>query len=319
MSAVSIMSHDSVQLVPKTSFEGSKLTFDFPAFQIGVAEYDEGPTGCTVFHFPKGVTTAVDERGGSVGAAETNYGFHHAICFAGGSLFGLEAISGVRAELLAIHQYKIGWETIPLVGGAIIWDWQGRNNAIYPDKALGRAALKSVVSGSFPLGKRGAGRSASVGKWLPSPYEGESCGQGAAFFESGPTKVLVFSVVNALGAINNRMGEVVRGHYNPKTGERLRYDAYNSLDKLAQSGHQPSRGNTTLTLVVTNQKTQILRQLARQVHASMARAIQPFHTNLDGDILFAASTNEIENPKIDDFMLAHVASELAWDAVLHSF
>ena len=70
-----------------TTFDGPTLEFNFPDMTVGIAEYEEGPTGCTVFHFPKGVSTAVDIRGGSVGAIETGYGWYHAICFAGGSLF----------------------------------------------------------------------------------------------------------------------------------------------------------------------------------------------------------------------------------------
>jgi L-aminopeptidase/D-esterase-like protein len=43
------------------------LGFDFPSFKVGMAEYEEGPTGCTVFHFPEGAATAFDVRGGNVG------------------------------------------------------------------------------------------------------------------------------------------------------------------------------------------------------------------------------------------------------------
>jgi hypothetical protein len=39
------------------------LTFDFPAVRVGVAEYDDGPTGATVFYFPKPMKAAVDVRG----------------------------------------------------------------------------------------------------------------------------------------------------------------------------------------------------------------------------------------------------------------
>jgi L-aminopeptidase/D-esterase-like protein len=254
MSDEKYVSNDNTNLVPRTSFDAPQLAFDFPALRIGVAEYEEGPTGCTVFHFPGGVSTVVDERGGAVGAAGTDYGWHHAICFAGGSLFGLEVIAGVRAELLAQQRYRIDWETIPLVGGAIIWDWRFRENAVYPDKALGRAALRSAVSGSFPLGSRGAGRSATVGKWLLPPHRGESAGQGAAYFQAGPTKVLVFTVVNAAGAIIDRQGKAVRGHHNPETGRRDRADVYASLDALVGYLGEPPNGNTTLTLVVTNRK-----------------------------------------------------------------
>lgn len=59
-----------------------------------------------------------------------------------------------------------------------------------------------------------------------------------------------------------------------------------------------------------------LNQLARQVHASMARAIQPFHTTRDGDVLFALSTETVPAEALDDSALAEFASDLAWDAVL---
>ncbi|MCG6203536.1 hypothetical protein LPW26_02695 [Rhodopseudomonas sp. HC1] len=35
-----------------------------------------------------------------------------------------------------------------------------------------------------------------------------------------------------------------------------------------------------------------LRQFGRQVHVSMAQVIRPFHTSLDGDVLFACSVGE---------------------------
>src|SRR5262249_31476688 len=36
-------------LIPRTSLEGKFLDLDFPAVHIGIAEYEEGPTGATVF------------------------------------------------------------------------------------------------------------------------------------------------------------------------------------------------------------------------------------------------------------------------------
>jgi 6-aminohexanoate-oligomer endohydrolase len=64
---------------------------------------------------------------------------------------------------------------------------------------------------------------------------------------------------------------------------------------------------------------ELLRQLGRQVHSSMARAIQPFHTPDDGDILFTDSTGEVAAEDIDSTAVGVVASELAWDAVLACF
>jgi L-aminopeptidase/D-esterase-like protein len=72
--------------------------------------------------------------------------------------------------------------------------------------------------------------------------------------------------------------------------------------------------------VVTNKRLTpyALNQLGRQVHASMARAIQPFHTPRDGDVLFALSTETVPEAALDDFALAEIASDLAWDAVLNA-
>lgn len=310
-----VQTNDTLPLTPQTSFDGPALEFDFPGLQIGVAEYAEGPTGCTVFYFPKGAAmTASDVRGGSVGLTG-DYDQNHAICFAGGSLYGLEAATGVTAELFARRGYVTDWGTLDLVSGAIIYDYGARTSKVYPDKALGRAAVRAALPGRFPLGARGAGRAARCG-W----YAKEASGQGGAFREVGGVKLAVFTVVNALGAVVDRQGAVVRGNLNdagerPSVGEELER-------RLAEGAQTPpTHGNTTLTLVVTNQRLEpySLQQLARQVHASMARAIQPFHTLNDGDVLFAVSTDEVDEPALrEPALLGTLASELAWDAVLSS-
>jgi L-aminopeptidase/D-esterase-like protein len=51
----------------------------------------------------------------------------------------------------------------------------------------------------------------------------------------------------------------------------------------------------------------------------MARAIQPFNTRWDGDILFAVSTQKVSDAALDEVSLGVIASELAWDAVLECF
>ena len=317
------LSNDDATLIPSTSCAGPSLEVDFPGLHIGVAEYDEGPTGCTVFHFASGAAAvAVDVRGGSPGVLG-DYGEADAICLAGGSLYGLEAAVGVQAELFARRGYSTNWGTIALVSAAIIFDYRTRDNSIYPDKALGRAALRAARPGTFPLGPRGAGRSASVGKLGLELWESEPAGQGGAFRQLGPTKIAVFSVVNAVGAIVDRHGAVVRGCLDRATGVRHAYMA-GMERKLAgddSAALSPPSGNTTLTIVVTNRRLDdwTLRQVGRQVHSSMARAIQPFHCLTDGDVLFAATTNEVEDKDLDPMALGALASELAWDAVLTSF
>jgi L-aminopeptidase/D-esterase-like protein len=314
-------SNDTLELVPRTELRGPVLELDFPVLEIGVAEYEEGPTGCTVFHFPEGAACSIDVRGGSPGTTGSSYEWVHAICLAGGSLYGLEASAGVAAELLARREYRTGWLDIPLVAGAIIFDYGPRDNAVYPDKVLGRAALHAAGPGRFPLGARGAGRSATAGKTFDYA-EGEPAGQGAAFRQVGDTKVAVFTVVNAVGAVLDREGNVVRGHLDRETG--LRRPLVPGVEERLASGRpvHPPPGSTTLTVVATNERldNRGLRTLGRQVHTSMARAIQPFHALVDGDVLFAVTTNEVESPLFDDLGigLGVVASELAWDAVLAS-
>jgi L-aminopeptidase/D-esterase-like protein len=312
--------NDALELVPRTELPGSTLELDFPGLEIGCAEYDEGPTGCTVFSFlPDGAACSTDVRGGSPGTIGAQYEWVHAICLAGGSLYGLEAATGVAAEIFAQRGYATGWLDIPLVAGAIVFDYGGRETAIYPDKALGRAAVRAARAGVFPVGARGAGRSATVGKTFEFA-QGEPAGQGGAFRLIGDARVAVFTVVNAVGAIVDREGAVVRGHLDLATGIRRGLVA-GVEERLAEGRSvRPPPSSTTLTVVVTNLRLdqRSLRSLARQVHASMARAIHPFHALVDGDVLFAVTTNEVESPLLDPIGLGVIASELAWDAVLRA-
>ena len=298
------------------------LQFELAGVEVGTAEYEEGPTGCTVFSFPEGAACAVDIRGGSPGVIEPPE-YVDAICLSGGSLPGLEAAAGVVAGLLERRAYATGWDDIPVVGGAVIFDFRIRDNAIHPDRELGRAAFLSARPGSFPLGARGAGRNATVGKGLGLDHL-ERGGQGGAVGTAGAARIGVFTVVNAVGAIVDRDGRVVRGNRDPRTGERLHYaDAIR--ERLASSGDEPvtsdtPSGNTTLTVVITDARVALaeLRQLGRQVHASMSRAIQPFHAMRDGDVLFSVSTGAAGDTGVDLTALGAIGADLAWDAVLAS-
>lgn len=323
-------------LVPRTSFDGPVLEFDFPGMQVGVAEYEEGPTGATVFYFPDGVAAAIDVRGGAPGTIATDFlrlgyssTFVDAITFAGGSSYGLAAAAGVAMEIKSMWEDSGDEGGIATVPGAIIFDLGNRRfNTIVPDAALGRAALRAAEPGRFPLGPRGAGRFAMQAGYYGNGNRQHS-GQGGAFRQIGPTKIAVFTVVNALGAVANREGEVVRCSSDPTAedcGSVADYLA-RTLDERIRisraSAPAPEQGpttNTTLTLVVTNQKLDFweLQRLAIQVHSSMARAIQPFHTRADGDVLFAVTTDEVEDPELRLEDLGVIASEVAWDAVLNS-
>lgn len=309
-------SRNASDLVPQTRAGHASLSFDFPGLTVGTADYAEGPTGCTVFGFAKPAVVEVDVRGGAPGTIGS-YGFCDAICLAGGSAMGLEAATGVAAEIFERRNEPGRRGEVPLILGAVIFDFVNRKNLIYPDKALGRAAWRAAAPGSFALGRVGTGSSATVGKAWGPKYKGEFAGQGGAVTEIGATRIGAFTVVNALGAIVDRSGKVVRGNRG-EDGQRASI-AEGIASKRAAT--EPPQGNTTLTVVATNQRFDrfALRQIGRQVHAAMARAIQPFHGRADGDVLYMVSTFDVDNPRVSDFTLAAVASELAWDAVLNCF
>ncbi|MGW4958697.1 P1 family peptidase [Nonomuraea sp. NPDC004186] len=300
-------------LTPQASPGRGSIAFDLPGVLVGTAEYAEGPTGCTVIHVPAGARTAVDARGGAVGMSG-GYDYNHAICFAGGSVYGLAAAAGVSDELLARRDNRTRWDDLQLVSGAVIYDFSARETAVYPDGELGRAALRNAVEGEFPVGRCGAGRTASAGK--VDFGRAEFAGQGAAFGTFGEAKVLVATVVNAVGAVVDRQGGIVRGNYHAEDGARRHPGA----DYAAMVGDPAPAvmGNTTLTVMVTNVKlTDIeLLQVGRQVHSSMHRGIQPFHTMNDGDVLFAMTTDEVDLVSVKPTGFGTLASELAWDAIL---
>ena len=139
---------------------------------------------------------------------------------------------------------------------------------------------------------------------------------GVAEYEEGPTGCTVFFFPR--GAIVDRQGRVVRGNLDRQTGQR--HSTAERLERqISDTGGLGAPGNTTLTVLVTNRRAGpwCLRQLAKQVHASMARGIQPFHTVDDGDVLYAVTTSEVVETALGDTAMGVIASELAWDAILN--
>lgn len=156
-------------------------------------------------------------------------------------------------------------------------------------------------------------------------------GQGGAYRQVGPTKIAAFAVVNAYGAVTDRDGRLVSCNRAKswgnlaKTSDLLGHlPASLRADWAAPANDQRGEGgatrNTTVSLVVTNQKLAPweLQRLAVQVHTSMSRGIQPFSTQADGDTLFVASTQEIENKELGSVTMGAIASEVMWDAILAS-
>ena len=323
--------HDQSTLVPDTTIRDPVLSLDFSEIHIGVAEYSEGPTGATVFYFPEPVMAVVDVRGGAPGVINSeplrlhyDAAYTNAICFAGGSSYGLAAATGVAAAIKERTENPGHWDNIAFVPGAIIFDLGGRRfNAVTPDYELGKAALRSAQPGRFPLGAQGAGRFAMQGWFLDDP---QHSGQGGAFRQVGQTKIAVFTVVNPGGSVADREGKVVRcsepsgdgcGFIGDRLAARLNEKFSDVASRKEESG---LTSNTTITLVVTNEKLSIgvLQRLAVQVHTSMGRAIQPFSGISDGDTLYAVTTGQVKTEGLSANDLGVLAADVAWDAVLAS-
>jgi len=320
------------ELAITTDIVGRSLAFDWAAVEIGVASYEAGPTGVTVFRFPERVSAVVDVRGGAPGTINSDLlrlGYNDrtvdAIVLSGGSAYGEEAIAAVQTGLKEMGIRSGDWRNIAVSPGAIIYDFGGRRlNEIHPDKRLAHAALRALRPGVFPQGDQGAGRMAMQGGFFGCDSHS---GQGGAFRQVGRTKIAAFVVVNAVGAVTDRDGRMVKCHPNPgwKPGIRTA-DILHNLPASQRTDwvqEQPVSGptaNTTISLIVTNRKlaNPLLQRLAVQVHGSMARGIQPFATMNDGDTLFAVSTQDVDDTELGPMTLAAIAGEVMWDAILAS-
>jgi len=308
------------------------LEFDWSDIRVGTAEYEEGPTGATVISFGRRALVAMDARGGGPGTVNSDYiglGYDlaelDAVVFSGGSWYGLETVTAV-ASAMKDDGYRDGSAftdppNIALVTGSIIFDYGPRRlNEIYPDSRLAQAAYRAAQPGRFALGAEGAGRfTISGGFFGCNAYSG----QGGAFRQIGELKIAVFTVVNAYGAVVDRQGRIPTCYSGPNwppgAGITDLMQAYPDSARPGW-GENARRQNTTVSLVVINQRMAPaeLHRLAVQVHTSMARGIQPFATLYDGDVLYAASTQELDlnESGLSSVEISVIASELMWDAIL---
>jgi len=303
-----VITNDNLQLIPKISYSHKLLTFNFPEVSIASVEYAEGPTGCTYIRFNVDKTTFhVDARGGAVTTyaadlTRNDKRLIRGICFSGGSILGMEAKSGcVIEEIRQINYSNIGKCHVT---GATLRSANLDYNRIYPDKNLGRFAVKNVTPNQIYLGQVGVGCMAGDGFY----------GQGAAYEEYHGVKILVVSGVNALGVLCNEQGQVVR--------DRWKLSGNNSpYVEVTPASHIE---NTTLTAVITNLSLNAieLEQLAVQCHTNLAVVIRPFNTIGDGDVLFSVTLHQIQKKDIPNFSLTKfydVCSQVTKCAILSCY
>ncbi len=279
-----------------------------PGVRVGHAQDDAAGTGCTVVLFDKGAVGGVDQRGGAPGTHETDVlnpvnlvDVVHAVVLAGGSAFGLNAVAGVMRYL---EEKKIGVNTgvarVPIVPAAVLFDLAVGDAKVRPDEAMGYQACLNASHETVKQGNVGAGTGASVGK-LYGMARAMKSGIGTASI-SLPGGVVVGAIiaVNAFGdVIDPETNQILAGTrqltQNKIAKQKIKFA--NTLVEMAKPlGKVTLRigtgSNTVIGVIVTNArltKAQATR-VAMMAQDGLARTIQPAHTMLDGDTLFALST-----------------------------
>ena len=234
----------------------------------------------------------------------------NALLLTGGSAFGLSAADGVVQEL---ESQKIGYKTpfalVPIVPGAVIFDLNIGNGKIRPGKEQGRIAVKEARFNNSQSGTIGAGTGATVGKWagLDCAMKG---GLGVSEMQYGDLKVAAVLVVNSVGDIIDRNGNIIAGAQKQRK--------FLAQDNPKKRWEEPALGpaeNTVLCAVLTNAALtkQQANYLAGRAHFGIAKRIIPSHTSYDGDIAFVMAGNEVEST-ID--LLAAVTIKAVEEAIL---
>ncbi|WP_082234061.1 P1 family peptidase [Halobacillus massiliensis] len=293
-------------------------------FTIGHDVNQSGATGCTVILSPKGAVAGVDVRGGAPGTRETDLLRSenlveqvHAVFFAGGSAFGLQAAGGVMHVL---EEEGIGFNTdggiVPIVPGAILYDLMTEKSA-KPDADMGRrAAQKALIASSVQQGNIGAGIGAAVGKCLGMNYAMKG-GFGHYAVQIGDLQVGA-AVVNSFGdIINPHTGERIAGAYDKKERRFLKTEEL-LIKQIHQAKTNRFSNNTSLAAVMTNAKLQKAEanKLASIAHDGFARTMRPSHTLVDGDTIFMMSTNQVRADLNSlSFLVTHVIEQAVINAV----
>ncbi len=286
---------------------------DVPGVRVGQVEVppedarergDPAVTGLSVVVVPGGALGAVDVRGGAPGTRETDAlgplasGERvHAVSIVGRSVFGLAATEGVTAELerrgigLAIRLGSAGRLTIPIVAGAVIFDFASGDPAIRPSAADGARAVTRALDGPLDrpaAGRAGAGAGAGFGG-LAGRRRAGGVGHASLVVDlpGGRLVVGALAVLNAAGSVVAGRGRGLGRGFGRLPDVRAIEDA---------------RWNTVPVVVATNAvltKAELGR-VAIMAHDGIARVVRPSHTALDGDTVFALAVPDgPETPAVD--------------------
>ena len=298
---------------------------DVAGIEAGHDSDPRRPTGCSVVIARDGAIGGVDVRGAAPGTRETDL-LHpgnlvphvHAVLLAGGSAWGLDAAAGVMRWL---EENEIGLDTghglVPIVPAAVVFDLGVGDARIRPDAQAGHRACVAASRSAPAQGNVGAGSGALVGKMLGMGRAMKG-GVGTASVSARGYTVGALVVCNAVGdVLDPATGQVIAG---ARTVDG--HAVQNTRDALL-AGHMPQHllagNNTTIGVIATDavlSKTQAQR-LAQVAHDGLARSINPVHTMLDGDTLFALGTGT-SGKEADMLLLATLAAEATARAVVNA-
>lgn len=293
-------------------------------FLIGNATNEEAATGCTVIVAPHGAAAGVCVQGSAPATRETD-GLNpinmieaiHAVVLSGGSAYGLDACSGVMQYL---EQKGVGFDVgvcpVPIVCGASLFDLTCGRFDVRPDKAMGYQACQyAYEQNNYQDGNFGAGTGASVGKYLGMATAMKT-GIGSYAVQIGKLKIGAVVAVNALGDIFDlHTGQQIAGILDKG---KLCNTEQVMLDKIFDQ-REYWRENTTIGCVLTNAKLSKTgaNKVAQMAHDGYARTINPVHTSLDGDTIFAMASGEVADVSTDTLgtLAARVVAQAINNAV----
>ena len=274
---------------------------DVPGVLVGHATDREGATGCTIvlFEGEHGAVVGVDVRGSSPGTRETDrlgpigaVRPTHAVLLTGGSAFGLAAADGVVRFLEERGVgLDVGVARIPLVSAAVLFDVAVGDPGARPDAAMGYEAASLAADGDFEQGSVGAGTGATVGKVLGMDRAMKGGVGSASVRLEGGLVVGALAAVNAFGDVRDERGAVLAG---PRLDDGKMGETVGLLPEAAARMRWGE--NTTLGVVATNARLSKpqANKVAQMAHDGLARAIEPVHTTVDGDVVFAASVGALD-------------------------
>jgi L-aminopeptidase/D-esterase-like protein len=275
------------------------MALGHPDVLVGTWTDVEHDTGLSVVLPPPGTMGACIVRGAAPGTREAaalgptgRVEECHAIVLTGGSAFGLAAADGVARWCHAHGRgYDVVVTRVPIVGAAVVFDLT--EDVHPPDAKAGWLACEEATSDDPPQGCHGVGRGCTVGK-LAGRAHGTKGGQGWSVARAGEVSVGALVAVNCFGEVLDEDGRVLAGSLAPPMAPRF---PVTPLEEVAAwSSGAESHMNTTIGCLVSNarlSKAEACRA-ADLSHTGIARAVEPPHTNADGDALFLLCTGEVE-------------------------